>query len=196
MAAATPSTGFAIWTAVPDWVPLSDTSPINVGLKLNFLSLRQGPLNAEQIKHAGALYGVFRDLAEPTKQHLRIPLDRLNNAKDRAKLVDSAIDLGIALESLFSTRDELGEVRYRVATRAARFLEDTAESRQRVNTIVRKLYDCRSTAVHTGHLDSTKMVMNISVLDLLEEGGRLTSRAIAKAIEHREKVEWPTFDLG
>ena len=35
------------------------------------------------------------------KRKLKVPLERLNQAKRRMKLVDRAIDLGIALELLF-----------------------------------------------------------------------------------------------
>ena len=51
------------------------------------------------------IHSLFARLSGEMKRRLKVPLERLNQAKRRLKLVDRAIDLGIALESLFLQDD-------------------------------------------------------------------------------------------
>jgi hypothetical protein len=65
--------------------------------------------------------------------------------------VDSAIDLGIILESLFLP-DQGAELSYRLKMRAGKLLGQTVDERETLSRHFGKLYDIRSTAVHTGEL--------------------------------------------
>ena len=161
--------------------------------------LRRNELSPDQIQRAGILCAQFRGLDERDKEHLRIPLDRLNRSKDRVNTVDSAIELGIALESLFLTDDEKGEIGFRLRTRTARFLETEEAARLNTALLVRDLYDLRSTAVHTGRLKNmvkrSGTKARVVVPDLLQEGYDIVTRAIVKIIEGGAALNWKEFDL-
>ncbi len=77
---------------------------------------------------------------------LSTAITRVNSAAQRTSVADQIVDLLIALEALFG--DGPGAIGYKVALRCAKFIEDSVESRLRVNDIVRKLFDKRHKIVH------------------------------------------------
>ena len=63
----------------------------------------------------------------------------------RFRLEDSILDLSIALEMMYSIDNEMT---YKLGTRAGYFLGDSAQERNRMFDIVKRLYDRRSDIVH------------------------------------------------
>lgn len=100
----------------------------------------------------------------------------------RLSNVDSAIDLGIALEALFLSDlpDDRGELTFRLRLRVARYLEQNSKKREALFRLVGDLYSLRSTAVHTGRSPSD--IRGRATSDLLEEGFRLTADAIRRHV--------------
>ena len=96
------------------------------------------------------------------------------------KVVDAAIDLGIALEALYLSdlSDDRGELTFRLRIRAARFIGTHAAERKRIFELVGKLYGLRSTAVHIGRLKGQPS----SIRQLLNEGFLLGVQSIRKSI--------------
>ena len=109
-------------------------------------------------------------------------MDRLNRAMRRTTPVDSFIDLGIALESLYlaDMDDDRGELTFRLRVRAARFLRMATEDRGTVFDIVRDIYGARSAAVHTGKVDTT--VRGRPIQELLQDGYSLTADTLRRFI--------------
>jgi hypothetical protein len=84
---------------------------------------------------------------------IQIPISRLNQYYARLEDIEAAIDLGIALEVLFaSDRSPDAPVGYLLRMRGALWLGGGAMRRKRHFDILKKAYDLRSQAAHTGTL--------------------------------------------
>lgn len=142
----------------------------------------------------------FQSLDESNRLRLRVPLDRLNRSYLAGmRSVDKAIELGIALESLYAPTKLSEGIAFAVRTRAARFLGGTLEERHGTVKTLRDVYDLRSRAVHAGRFDSEgspkKWRDDALVREVLEKGQRLVGRSLVKVIQEGEP-NWEEFDLG
>jgi hypothetical protein len=101
-------------------------------------------------------------------------------------LVDAAIDLGVAIDSLFLSEREAdrGEQTLTLRLRAGRFLGHDLESRRDLAKLFGTLYHLRSAAVHTGVINPVSDHQDTQAL--LTKGYELTARAIRKIIRERE----------
>lgn len=113
--------------------------------------------------------------------------------------VDTAIELGIALESLYAPAPLSDGIALAVRTRAARFLGGSLEVRRRTVTTLRGVYDLRSRAVHAGRFDAEgapkKWRDDVLVRKVLEDGQRLVGQSLVKVILEGEP-NWEDFDIG
>lgn len=176
----------AEWVALPEWAPL-----LGGGMSLfhieGFTSDRT--LSEADYQQAHDLFHRFLSHPAAFRAHLRVPMDRLNRAMQRRTPVDAFIDLGIALESLYLSDmdDDRGELTFRLRIRAARFLRTTAEDRAAAFDLVRDIYAARSTAVHTGKIDTT--IRGRPIHELLQDGYSLTADTLRCFIASGEP-EW------
>lgn len=139
-------------------------------------------------------------LDESKRLRLRVPLDRLNRSYlADIRSVDKAIELGIALESLYAPAKLSEGIAFAVRTRAARFLGGSLEERRRTAKTLRDVYDLRSRAVHAGRFDAEgspkKWSDDANVREVLEEGQHVIGRSLVKVIQEGEP-NWEEFDLG
>jgi hypothetical protein len=90
---------------------------------------------------------------------------RYNLAFDRGLLADRIVDLVIAAESLFlgdlNVQDR-GELRFRFALRAAKFIEHPNYDERDIFRVMRQAYDARSAIVHGGSPKDTRLPDNPS----------------------------------
>lgn len=109
---------------------------------------------------------------------------RFNLAFDRGLPEDRIVDLVIAAESLFlsdlGVRDR-GELRFRFALRAAKFIEHPVYGEREVFRVMLRAYDVRSRIVHGSSPEDTKLPDNQSAqlptfIDAIEELVRLGIR--------------------
>jgi len=169
----------AKWLHPPKWAIVQGS-----GYHLPFLegraSHRDWPLHG--CNQAQELHAAFIALSEKSKSSIRLPLERLNMAMRRISNVDAAIDLGIALESIFLNElgEDRGELTFRLKLRASRFLGSNLNERKKLFRIFGKLYELRSKAVHSGKLPDN--LGKTPIKDILEEGFNLTAKAISKII--------------
>lgn len=87
-------------------------------------------------------------------------IHRFNLAFDRRLLADRIVDLVIAAESLFLSDlgvQDRGELRFRCALRAAKFIEHPLYGERDVYRLMRRAYDARSSIVHGGSPKSTSL---------------------------------------
>jgi hypothetical protein len=129
------------------------------------------------------LYLRFTGLPQNMRQHLRVPLGRLNRALRRIDVTNFAIELGIALEALLlnDLDDDRGELTFRLRTRGARLLGETFEERVLTSRILRDVYKLRSIAVHTGTIPADAVSTPIG--EVLQSGCELAARAIERMME-------------
>ena len=147
------------------------------------------PAIAEQVGEAVLIYQSLNDFDEKILPRLEVPIKRWVKSKTQQSLVDSFIDLGITLESLYLDRrtEELG---FRLRLRVALFLKESTEERQALVNDVRKIYGCRSQAVHQGVLKR-----NQANLDCLTNAQYICRQSIVKVIQYtRETGELPDWD--
>jgi len=87
-----------------------------------------------------------------TKKFLDNALRRFGYAGDRHRADDKLVDLMISAESLFLSDSgepkERGEMRYRLAQRAAVFIDHPTYTRKQLQKYFRGAYDARSSIVH------------------------------------------------
>lgn len=99
-------------------------------------------LTAEHIADAAEILPVLDD--EPS---LALALSRLTQASMRSSAADRMLDLMIVVEALLTTKDENGEINYRLALRGARLLAELAD-RAAVRKTIKRCYNARSKVVH------------------------------------------------
>jgi hypothetical protein len=132
-------------------------------------------------------------------------IHRFNLAFDRGLLADRIVDLVIAAEALFlGELDEQyrGELRFRFALRAAKFIEHPSYSEHDVFHVMRQAYDARSAIVHGGSPKNTRLPDNQSAdlptfIDAVEDLVRLGLRKALSMREDGKKIRraeyWDTL---
>ncbi len=114
-------------------------------------------------------------------ERLRVPIQRWRRSKAANNGVDMAIDLRIALESLFLDEGNNAELSFRLALRAAWYLGAGEDERAKIFEAVRDAYKIGSKAVHTGEGHDNEMlptlamaqdICRISILRRIREGGK------------------------
>lgn len=137
------------------------------------------------------LIELWRQL-EGSAGRLAFPIHRFNLAFERGLLADRIVDLVIAAESLFLSDIDVhdrGELRFRFALRAAKFIEHPSYSERELFRVMRRAYDIRSSIVHGGSPKATGLPNNdaadlLQFVDGIEELVRL---ALRKAIGMQER---------
>lgn len=123
-------------------------------------------------------------------------IHRFNLAFDRGLLADRIIDLVIAAESLFLSDldvQERGELRFRFALRAAKFIEHPVYGERDVYRVMRRAYDARSSIVHGGSPKNASLPDNESAklpafTDAIEELVRLGLKKVLAMKEGGTKL--------
>jgi len=188
----------AFWSMPAPSVPCAEQSTMtHFETTLSRFPITKELSNEDTMRAAELLRG-FRALSQPLQNRLRTPMLRLSRAKRRRDLADAAAELGIALESIFLDENEHEEITYRLATRAARFLEEPAERKQTLR-LFSALYSVRSSAVHRGRVDGQLTRRQRKGLPeelhqteaLLRYGYSAVARALGKIIDAQA---WPDWD--
>lgn len=136
------------------------------------------------------MYRAFESFEPSEKDAMRISMSRFKGALSKANIVDRAIDLGIALEVILlhgiDSRDR-GELRYRTSIRGTAFLGGNKEKRLATFLTLRKAYDLRSKAVHSG---TSKIKDSKEDEDVLGRSITTYAELVRKVIEHGSFPDW------
>lgn len=154
--------------------------PIQTRPRANFT------VQATEVAKAFAALGRFED---PTA--LERAIDRLGRSRVALSDVDRALELGMAIEIalMHGKGSSNTEITQKIGTRAAWLVGEDVADRLNVFEGVKKLYDARSTAVHTGALS------NRAALDLTESDA-LVSRILLALAMHARFPDWSRLTLG
>jgi hypothetical protein len=189
------------WSELEEWVPLNGYTPSGFShVPIEILSGSQYLFSKTDLQEARYLYGQFISCSESTRTKLRIPLARLTQAIGRSNLIDKALDLGVALESLLL--DDLGsneQLSLSLRIRGAWLLGENAHDRHRLERIFKQLYRCRSQAAHSGKFDKDHVKIDsdlISIQNFLKTGEELCASIIKKILEKAKFPEWNRLILG
>lgn len=182
------------WIEPDEWVPAVGGSSASIEQLFNVGGFNSFPSNLDSNK-LNSIFQHWAVLPEKEKKHLRIALKRLNAALRKTTPVDSAIDLGIALESIFLTDREpdRGELTFTLRLRAARLLGNNEISRIELSKFFGTLYKIRSAAVHTGIIEET--YAGLPTRFILDRGYALAARAIEHTILNG-KLDWQSLVFG
>jgi hypothetical protein len=146
--------------------------------------------------YARSIVERFLSFSESERQRLYIPLSRLNTALRSTDNANTALDLGIAIESLL--RVEQGDISYKVRQRGTLLLDGNSDEKRNTFEHLRKLYDLRSKVAHGNTLASTVPVNGraIPTDQFLKECCIICARMIRKVIESGFVSDWDGMLLG
>ncbi len=117
-----------------------------------------------ELEEIQKLWATLTDGRLEKRRFLAMALRRFNMAFERRQLDDRIVDLMIAAESLFlndsGDPSARGELRFRLATRAANFVECPRYAPRQMFDLMRKAYDIRSQVVHGGSIKNTNLPDN------------------------------------
>jgi hypothetical protein len=176
------TSGFASWI---------DSPRLNTGMSYRVLG--QWPyggkfeLTEDEVPQFLELWHLLKQGAE----RFRFSIHRFNLAFDRGLLADRIVDLVIAAEALFlSDLNEKyrGELRFRFALRAAKFIEHGRYCEHDVFQVMRRAYDARSAIVHGGSLPDNESADLPAFIDAIEELVRLGLRKALSMKEDAKKL--------
>ncbi|USE01924.1 hypothetical protein JKJ11_07665 [Vibrio sp. SCSIO 43133] len=140
------------------------------------------------------LYLKFCALPQSVRDLLRVPIERLNQARRRSDAADKAIDLGVAFEALLlNDKSHKEQIAFTLRLRAALFLGSEFTKRQELINFFSSIYSCRSQAAHTGKLDAKIKVAHrgrVEAKKLLQEGDEYCVEAIIKIINLGKFPDW------
>lgn len=185
----------ASWWESDDWVPLAGMTGSISG---QIHDVMHGPgrkLDEKDCEKAKEIFRVISAIGADLKMKLATPLNRLNQAIRRVQSVDSAIELGIALEALFfDAGTKSSELSFKLRLRGAWLLGATPERRKELMSTLDDLYECRSGAIHSGTLEGIKTSKPKD--ELLKEGYGIVAQAIESIIHKGSFPNWNELVLG
>jgi hypothetical protein len=152
------------------------------GLTRQGIELQPTMVTAPVEVTAAAMAGVFsayRQLKKGDIQRVNLALERMIRSRCQFVSGNRAIDLAIALEVLFMNADR-DEHSYKISLRAARLLRAEVSARRKTFLEVRRLYDMRSSMVHTGNVKNEYILDDAKVLahDIVEAVDAICTEAI------------------
>ena len=139
------------------------------------------------LQQAIKLYEDIRNRA-----NYRIPIYRWVASKTNKYPEDRIIDLSIALEAIYLFGGERGEIAYRLALRAARYLRGSREQRKRLFGTIKKIYKHRSKIAHGGRIKDKKLPEFEAVI---KEAQNLCRESILKILEEKVTPKWNDIEL-
>ena len=149
-------------------------------------------VDVEDIRKAMSLYSTRRELRPEVARKLRVPIDRWMRSKADRNPVDGFINVGTALESIYlNDAGYTGELRFRMALRAAWYLGDGMDERSTLLNDFKNIYDRRSKAVHTGNLREKERAP-----EFMATAQDLCRKSIVEIIEDGDFPDWDRLVLG
>lgn len=171
---------------------------LNPGLMPQF---NKYDLARNEVDEFSAFWKRFQDAT--AKGALANAIRRFSYANERDREDDRLVDLMIAAESLFladaGAPQERGELRYRLALRAAFFIDSPEYSRRAIFKHMRRAYDARSAIVHGGGEPGTELLKSptdapLRLQDFVKVTERLVRIALKKRIDMAETTGSPLID--
>jgi Apea-like HEPN len=184
--------------SIPGIVAFSDQWPMDGGISASHMD--PGGIRGNDYEFASgereAFENLWQVLNSPLKRFQESAIRRFAYAGERRRPEDRLVDLMISAESLFLSDTgearERGELRYRLALRAAFFVEIDTFSRKDLYRFVRSAYDARSALVHGGLPDNSVLKVpqkgSVPLSDFVSLTEDVMRAALLKA------VKTPTFD--
>ena len=152
------------------------------------------PLTEEDADDAANIIRLYLKLPEKERIALDVPLHRLNEATRTHSLIDRALDLGIAFESLLlADNTDHNQLTMNFRLRGAWLLGNDSARRSELFDLLGRLYQYRSAAAHAGQ---TKQIKRFNAEADLQQGLSLCAAAIREVISRGGRPQWSSLLLG
>lgn len=148
-------------------------------------------VNEIDVQQAMSLYVTRKNLRQDVIRKLRIPIDRWIRSKTDIDPVDTFINLGTALESLYLEGNNRSDVRFKLALRAAWHLGNSEQEKISLKEDFSEIYKLRSDAVHTGIVKKARATPEFTV-----RAQKLCLISIIKIIQDGEFPDWDRLIMG
>lgn len=159
---------------------------------------REYPVLDAAAAAAQELVQTFLRLPGHLRTHLRVAIDRINQAQRRRNAGDQAVELATALEMLVGDKTN-NEMTHKVKVRTVRIIGGNLEERRRNAAIVNKAYTIRSKMVHTGvvEADATETILGerLAITDIVDMALNLCVRLTTALIRRGNIPDWGEFDI-
>ena len=148
-------------------------------------------INAEEAEELASAY--FEISEDRRRRTLHVPLYRLDRAIGDREITDRVIDVGIALEALLlhEQQADRGELKFRLSLRGAWLKGENVLERQEIFRLLKRVYDLRSRAVHTGLVDA-----NQDNRETVQRAVELCRQLVRKVIDLGTVSDWDELVLG
>jgi hypothetical protein len=179
----------------------------DVAMLGQFGLLRHGPelrpiMAAAPVEVAAAdvagIFAAYKKLKESDRGRVNLALERIMRSRCQFVSGNRAIDIAIALEVLFMNVDR-DEHSYKISLRAARLLRKDLQARRRTFLEVKRLYDMRSSMVHSGSVKNEYRLDGASVPahEIVEVVDVICTEAIRAILGMGEiPDDWRDIELG
>ena len=137
-------------------------------------------------------------MPEKTKKRILVSLERLSFSLRRRSGGDAALELSIALESIFA--EDYGENTYKIGLRVALLIGRDLDQRKRIRSVITALYRQRSQFVHRGEFNKqikpTGFEQPIEAKELIKEAASYVAQSIKMIINLGAIPNWNEYELG
>ena len=145
-----------------------------------------------EVRNALDILDKRKELDASVTKQLDVSINRWIKSKTDQSLIDSIIDLTIALEAIYlGDTDRQTELSYRLRLRTAWYLGKNIDERSNILNTVNKVYELRSKALH-----GAKESPDTTTKDFKTSGQDLCLRSILKIIENGRFPNWNLLVLG
>ena len=145
------------------------------------------------IEQAKCLYESLVNFNSNDRDKLLIAIDRWIKSIASGSEVDKIIDLGIALEALYVSRDD--KIKRQLCHRASWYLGENATHREELQTELIAIYDYRCDVVHNRGFGEEVEVgeRRVPVTDLVRSAQDLCLQSIRKILDEEKFPNWETL---
>lgn len=172
-------------TTVREPTPSSLSWDFQTGTVTHIRGRTKPTLSQEHLEQAWKLFALI-----PPKSSIKTAVSRWVKSKQPdTDLQDKLIDLRIALEALFLSGGNTGELRFRLATQGAWYVGRDFADRKKTQNVLKEFYNKASKVVHGASLISPNA-------ELLEEAQEICRRGIIKRLNEKVKPNWNDLILG
>ena len=157
----------------PDHVPYGCFSNIGCGSCLEEVytcfSMNLLIRDPEMVQSVESLYRGINERIQSEQDVLWRIVQRLSQAKRRARIEDKILDLGITMEMLLINERTTSELKYRFALRGSFLLTSTKKTRKEIFYDLKRFYDLRSAIAHSGVFSERESRLAMENIETYEE---------------------------
>jgi len=139
----------------------------------------------------------FEITDEKIKRRILVSLERLNFSLRRRNYGDAALEISIALETIFA--EDYGENTFKIGLRVALLIGCDFDQRKRIRSVIAALYKQRSQLVHRGEFKNKVKIKGFDSIEsneLIKESAKYVAQSIKEIIRLKTIPDWNEYELG